>query len=142
MLGFKFVESSSPSLHWLFSTCTAKYYRLCEDYKNEKKSLLSSLSVLVCQNTFSPPDLSIEFIKGLVDNNVKGDAFGIEHASILYNISRFSLRCIYNKDSRYYKSFFIFFLFLNKWPPIWLLSINTSDAVGPESWKEMVMLFH
>ena len=58
------------------------------------------ISVLVHRSTFRPSRfrISVAFMVDLIEKNVTGDVFAIEHASILYNICWFSL-----KSLRYYR---------------------------------------
>ncbi|KAK1417650.1 hypothetical protein QVD17_26781 [Tagetes erecta] len=55
---------------------------------------LESISVLVNRNTFHPSKfkISFTFLGELINKNVIGDAFAIEHAVLLYNICWFSLK--------------------------------------------------
>ncbi|KAL4588484.1 hypothetical protein LXL04_001375 [Taraxacum kok-saghyz] len=56
------------------------------------------MSVLVNRSTFRPScfRISVAFMVDLIEKNVTGDVFAIEHASILYNICWFSLKSLRN----------------------------------------------
>ncbi|KAK1428290.1 hypothetical protein QVD17_17121 [Tagetes erecta] len=66
------------------------------------KVYLESISVLVNRSTFHPSEfkISFTFLAELINKNVIGDAFAIEHASLLYNICWFSLRSSCGNGSR------------------------------------------
>ncbi|CAI9287139.1 unnamed protein product [Lactuca saligna] len=64
---------------------------------------MESISVLVHRSTFhqSHFSVSIAFLAELIEKNVTGDVFAVEHASILYNICWFSLKSLSDKGTRH-----------------------------------------
>ncbi|KAF3975524.1 hypothetical protein CMV_001236 [Castanea mollissima] len=66
------------------------------------KVLFQSISVLVSRNSFGYVDSSVPptFLLDFIGNEISGDAFTIERAAILFNISWFSLKSYHSKDTR------------------------------------------
>lgn len=83
--------------YWVrLATRLGKCYKLQGDAKKEYMHLKSSICVLVCRSAFNLQEVSTSFVDTLLSNGVMGDAYGVEHASILYKICCFSLM---NKDT-------------------------------------------
>nr|GEY98056.1 hypothetical protein [Tanacetum cinerariifolium]GEZ10158.1 hypothetical protein [Tanacetum cinerariifolium] len=78
-------------------TRLGKYCKLQGKNAKEYSYLLESVCVLVCRSTFCKQSVSTTFVEKLVSKGVMGDAYGVEHALVMYKMCYYSL--IY-KDSR------------------------------------------
>ena len=67
------------------------------------KVLFQSISVLVSRNPFGHTDSSVPptFLLDFIGKEISGDAFTVERAAILFNISWFYLKSYHSKDTRY-----------------------------------------
>ncbi|PWA66399.1 separase [Artemisia annua] len=83
-------------------TGIGKCLRDVEETQRAHNVFLESISVLVSRSTFRPSHFSpsFAFLTELIEKNVTGDVFAVEHASLLYSICWFSLRSSWDKGTR------------------------------------------
>ncbi|XP_024980177.1 separase [Cynara cardunculus var. scolymus] len=83
-------------------TGRGKCFGVRGEIQQAHKVFLKSISVLLRRSTFHQSHFSISFtfLAELIEKNVTGDIFAVEHASILYNICWFSLKSFRDNDTR------------------------------------------
>ncbi|KAI3715733.1 hypothetical protein L6452_22720 [Arctium lappa] len=83
-------------------TARGKCFGVRGETQQAHKVLMKSISVLLRRSTFHQSHFSIPFtfLAELIEKNVVGDIFAVEHASILYNICWFSLKSFCDNNTR------------------------------------------
>ncbi|KAL6573567.1 hypothetical protein OROHE_002026 [Orobanche hederae] len=88
-------------------TGKGKCLGVCGEIRRAQDVFFESMSVLLIRNTFhqshSLTPTPFTFLATLIEDNVTGDIFSVEHASILYNICRFSLESFNDNDNDTWK---------------------------------------
>lgn len=129
----------SIKVHWLSCTLPGKCFKLQGDIKEERRIIMSSMNVVVARSTFHEQDLSTLYVDSLLRKNVIADAFGVQNASILYNICCFSLE---HKDTRYYLTeyftFYFFEIMALIFPPFYSLTMWVKN--GPITHRKCLAL--
>ncbi|GJX34689.1 separase isoform X1 [Tanacetum coccineum] len=108
-----------------------------EETQRAHNVFLESISVLVSRSTFRPShfSLSFAFLAELIEKNVTGDVFAVEHASLLYSICWFSLRSSWNKGTSTFlidkiRYFLVVFGYINQFVDKDLYPPSDSNSVS------------